>query len=120
MRVLAVAAVMAVLAGCATAPSAPQRVASARAAVVAVTPAPRRSQQELLAAYWAERRAPRRLTSADFTPPDFTAAFTARSPGILQNFPASHDSEDQSQLDTLRLERESAATREAVRAAMRR
>lgn len=113
MRVPAAAVLMAVLAGCATAPSAPE---SAAPSAVAETRAPRPSQQELLAAYWAERRAPRALTASDF----FTADFKAPSPTIGQNFPESADSEDQSLLDTDRLLRESAATREAVRAATRR
>lgn len=115
MRVLAAAVLMAVLAGCATAPSAPESAAPAPSAV-AETRAPRPNQQELLAAYWAERRAPRALTASDF----FTADFKAPSPTIGQNFPESADSEDQSLLDTDRLLRESAATREAVRAATRR
>jgi hypothetical protein len=65
---------MAVLAGCATAPSAPESAAPAPS-VRGGDPARRvRSQQELLAAYWAERRAPRVLTASDF----FTADFNAR------------------------------------------
>lgn len=116
MRVLAAAMMMAVLAGCATAPPALEREATAPSVVVAEPRATRRSQQELLAAYWAERRAPRILTASDF----FTADFNARSLTVGQNFPESHDSEDQSRLNMERLERESAATREAVRAATRR
>ncbi|MDZ4777583.1 MAG: hypothetical protein SGJ23_12445 [Alphaproteobacteria bacterium] len=119
MRVLAAAVVMAVLAGCATTPSARESAALAPS-VVAEARAQRRSQQELLAAYWAERRAPRVLMASDFTPVDFTAALSARSLTIGQNFPESSDSEDQSRLNEERLERESAATREAVRAAIRR
>lgn len=123
MRGLATVGFAFVLAGCAALPFETTRFVAAPAALAVEAPvespaarATRRSQQELLAAYWAERRPPRVLTASDF----FTADFNARSLTIGQNFPESHISEDQSRLDTLRLERESAATREAVRAATRR
>jgi hypothetical protein len=119
MRALAAVGMALVLGGCAALPFETARSVATPAAVAVETSAehaPRRSQQELLAAYWAERRAPRVLTASDF----FTADFKAPSPTIGQNFPESSESEDQSLLHTDRLLRESAATREAVRAATRR
>lgn len=55
MRVLAAVGLMVALSGCAALP--PVRESAAAPAPVQVSPhAPRRSQQELLAAYWTERR----------------------------------------------------------------
>jgi hypothetical protein len=117
MRVLAIAGLMLALSGCATSGYvvAEANPAQVEAPVIAQPSAraPRRSQQELLAAYWAERRAPRPLLVSDFV-----ADFSARRPTIQQNFPESEDSEDQWLLDAERLDRESAATRAAVQAAL--
>ena len=57
MRILAVAGLMVALSGCAALPSGAQGAATAPALVQATPHKPRPSQQELLAAYWAERRA---------------------------------------------------------------
>lgn len=107
MRRLALAGLMALLSACAASP-----FETRQASVTLAEPsarAPRASREERLAAYWAERR---KTASA---PSAFAVSFDWRT----QNFPKSVDSEDQADLDNLRLARESAAHREAVRAALR-
>lgn len=115
MRVLAAVGLMVVLSGCAALPSGRENAAVAAPVFAEATPQatprkPRASQQELLAAYWAERRASRPV-------------FVTFDPGpsaVPQDFSSTADA-DEAWRDYLRRSaRESLATRDAVNAALRR
>lgn len=106
MRLLVTAGLLALLSACAASP-----FGATQSSVTVVEPAaraPRLSRDEQLAAFWAQRR--------QASP----APLLVSSPWAPQNFPESVDSDDQVDLDSRRLERESAATRAAVNGALRR